>query len=221
MSTLARDLFVDLNSMDETGLPWSFLDEATDPELIVPGAYVVVGAGSVRAVAQVVEPHLGRRRARSSAVGPAERSHPPVARPRRLVAPGFVRGPIDRHADVNGQGDDGYDRSAYLSVVDQRTVHRCALLVAGNAGAAAVVRVVAVDAVEIDAPQRDPHSGRCLPLECACCADVVDVGSVLIQLSKERPASEIDRSVVASCHSGMYAYVVAAQGNREHHDDEA
>ena len=55
MSTLPLDLFVDLNSMDETGLPWSFLDEATDPELIVPGAYVIVGAGSVRAVAQVVD----------------------------------------------------------------------------------------------------------------------------------------------------------------------
>jgi hypothetical protein len=55
MSTLPLDLFVDLNSIDETGLPWSFLDEAPDPAIIVPGAFILVGAGSVRAVAQVID----------------------------------------------------------------------------------------------------------------------------------------------------------------------
>lgn len=49
------DLVVDLNSEDDSGLPWSFLDEARDPELIQEGAWIVVGGGSVRAVAQVVE----------------------------------------------------------------------------------------------------------------------------------------------------------------------
>ena len=49
------DLFVDLNSFDETGLPWSFVDEASDRSRIVAGAFVVVGGGSVRAVAQVVD----------------------------------------------------------------------------------------------------------------------------------------------------------------------
>ena len=49
------DLFVDLNSLDETGLPWSFVDEASDRSRIVAGAFVVVGGGSVRAVAQVVD----------------------------------------------------------------------------------------------------------------------------------------------------------------------
>jgi hypothetical protein len=55
MTDTPLDLFIDLNSMDETGLPWSFLDEATDPSRIVAGAYIVVGGGSVRAVAQVVD----------------------------------------------------------------------------------------------------------------------------------------------------------------------
>ena len=55
MTDTPLDLFVDLNSMDETGLPWSFIDEAADPSRIVAGAYIVVGGGSVRAVAQVVE----------------------------------------------------------------------------------------------------------------------------------------------------------------------
>jgi hypothetical protein len=50
-----HDLFVDLNSLDETGLPWSFIDQANDPARIAVGAFVVVGAGSVRAVAQVVD----------------------------------------------------------------------------------------------------------------------------------------------------------------------
>ena len=49
------DLVVDLNSEDESGLPWAFLDEAPHPALVREGAWVVVGQGTVRAVAQVVE----------------------------------------------------------------------------------------------------------------------------------------------------------------------
>ncbi len=49
------DLVVDLNGEDESGLPWTFLDEARDPGLVRPGAWLVVGEGSARAVAQVVE----------------------------------------------------------------------------------------------------------------------------------------------------------------------
>jgi hypothetical protein len=49
------DLVVDLNSEDESGLPWSFVDEARDPSLIVEGAWLVVGEGQARAVAQIVE----------------------------------------------------------------------------------------------------------------------------------------------------------------------
>lgn len=49
------DLVVDLNSEDESGLPWTFLDEARDSTLIREGAWLVVGEGTTRAVAQVVE----------------------------------------------------------------------------------------------------------------------------------------------------------------------
>lgn len=49
------DLIVDLNSEDESGLPWAYIDEARDPALIREGAWLVVGEGSARAVAQVVE----------------------------------------------------------------------------------------------------------------------------------------------------------------------
>lgn len=49
------DLVVDLNTMDDSGLPWAFLDRALYPERIQPGAYVVVGAGSGRAIARVVD----------------------------------------------------------------------------------------------------------------------------------------------------------------------
>lgn len=48
-------LVIDLNTMDETGLPWAFLDDATDPVSIVPGRYVVVGSGAACAVALVVD----------------------------------------------------------------------------------------------------------------------------------------------------------------------
>jgi hypothetical protein len=49
------DLVVDLNTMDDTGLPWAFLDDALRPERVVPGEYLVVGSGAVRAVASVVD----------------------------------------------------------------------------------------------------------------------------------------------------------------------
>ena len=49
------DLLVDLNTMDETRLPWAFLDEAPHPDRVVLGAYVVAGSGSARAVALVVD----------------------------------------------------------------------------------------------------------------------------------------------------------------------
>jgi len=52
---LPIDLTVDLNSEDDSGLPWTFVDEAVNQTLIVEGAWLVVGRGSARAVAQVVE----------------------------------------------------------------------------------------------------------------------------------------------------------------------
>jgi len=51
---LELDLIVDLNTMDETGLPWAFLDNAPHRERIVPGAFVVAGSGDARAVARIV-----------------------------------------------------------------------------------------------------------------------------------------------------------------------
>ena len=52
---LPIDLIVDLNSEDESGLPWTFIDEAQDRSLVVEGAWLMVGEGSARAVAQVIE----------------------------------------------------------------------------------------------------------------------------------------------------------------------
>jgi hypothetical protein len=39
------DLFVDLNTEDETGLPWSYVDQGVDPSVVVPGRLIVVGSG--------------------------------------------------------------------------------------------------------------------------------------------------------------------------------
>ena len=49
------DIDVDWNSMDDTGLPWTFVDDAIDKRQIVPGAYVVAGRGNAVAVAEVVD----------------------------------------------------------------------------------------------------------------------------------------------------------------------
>lgn len=49
------DLPVDLNTIDDSGLPWAFLDAAADPSLVTPGRFIIVGSGVARAVAQVVD----------------------------------------------------------------------------------------------------------------------------------------------------------------------
>ena len=49
------DLFVDLNTEDETGLPWTYLDQAADPSVVVPGRLIVVGSGSAVTIAEVID----------------------------------------------------------------------------------------------------------------------------------------------------------------------
>ena len=49
------DITADLNDEDETGLVWTFLDEARDPSVIVPGAIVLAGDEEDPAIAQVVD----------------------------------------------------------------------------------------------------------------------------------------------------------------------
>jgi hypothetical protein len=51
----AVDITADLNDEDETGLVWTFLDEARDPSIIAPGAIVVVGTPGSPAIAEVVD----------------------------------------------------------------------------------------------------------------------------------------------------------------------
>lgn len=55
MTDLAIDIDVDWNTMDDTGLPWTFADRAADPSKIVPGAFVIAGRGSAIAVAEVID----------------------------------------------------------------------------------------------------------------------------------------------------------------------
>ena len=49
------DLRVDLNTEDDAGLPWALIRDARDPALLHEGAWLVVGSGKTRAVAQVAE----------------------------------------------------------------------------------------------------------------------------------------------------------------------
>lgn len=48
------DLPLDLNTQDDTGMPWTFLDAAPDPSKIREGAWIVVGGTQAQAVAQMV-----------------------------------------------------------------------------------------------------------------------------------------------------------------------
>ena len=48
-------LRVDLNTEDDSGLPWAFRRDARDPALLREGAWLIVGSGGNRAVAQVAQ----------------------------------------------------------------------------------------------------------------------------------------------------------------------
>jgi hypothetical protein len=52
---IAVDIRADLNAEDQTGYVWTFLDDAREPSLIVPGALVVAGDDDAPAVAVVVD----------------------------------------------------------------------------------------------------------------------------------------------------------------------
>jgi len=55
MNSTAVDLPVDLNSEDDTGLAWGFLDETLNPSKITEGAWIIAGSSRTHAVAQVVD----------------------------------------------------------------------------------------------------------------------------------------------------------------------
>ena len=55
MSEAAVDLKLDLNSEDDAGLPWGFVDEAADPSRLHEGAWIVDGSGRALAEAQVAD----------------------------------------------------------------------------------------------------------------------------------------------------------------------
>jgi hypothetical protein len=49
------DITADLNDEDETGLVWTFLEEARDPAVIVPGVLVIAGDADAPSVVEVVD----------------------------------------------------------------------------------------------------------------------------------------------------------------------
>lgn len=49
------DITADLNDEDETGLIWTFLDEARDPSIVIRGAIVIAGDADTPALAEVVD----------------------------------------------------------------------------------------------------------------------------------------------------------------------
>mgnify|MGYP001293451005 CR=1 FL=1 len=53
--TYSIDIYVDWNTQDDTGLPWSLLSEAKDPTRIVAGAYVIAGHDEAIGVVEIVD----------------------------------------------------------------------------------------------------------------------------------------------------------------------
>jgi hypothetical protein len=49
------DIPADLNSEDETGFVWTFLDEAADPASITPGRFVTAGSSQSMAICEVID----------------------------------------------------------------------------------------------------------------------------------------------------------------------
>ncbi len=52
---IAIDIPADLNSVDETGFVWTFLDEGRAPGVVVPRAIVLTGDEDSPAIAEVVD----------------------------------------------------------------------------------------------------------------------------------------------------------------------
>jgi len=53
--TVMVDIVCDVQQIDETGHVWTFLDEAHDPSVIVPGNIVIAGADTEPVYAVVVD----------------------------------------------------------------------------------------------------------------------------------------------------------------------
>lgn len=49
------DLPLDLQTENESGLPYALIDQARHPERITEGAWIIVGSPNVNAVARVIE----------------------------------------------------------------------------------------------------------------------------------------------------------------------
>lgn len=49
------DIYVDWNTQDESGFPWTLLDQATDPSRIKAGAFVIGGHDDALAVVEIVD----------------------------------------------------------------------------------------------------------------------------------------------------------------------
>lgn len=48
------DLIADLNAQDDEGLGWTMLDDARNPDVVRPGAYLLAGNRHGRAVVRIV-----------------------------------------------------------------------------------------------------------------------------------------------------------------------
>jgi len=53
--TTSVDLPADLNARDDDGLCWSFLDEARDRSVVVPGAVIIAGDADAPAFVEIVD----------------------------------------------------------------------------------------------------------------------------------------------------------------------
>ncbi|MGH9190099.1 MAG: hypothetical protein ACRD0Q_08720 [Acidimicrobiales bacterium] len=49
------EIYVDWNTQDDSGLPWTLLDQAADPSRVRPGAYLIAGHDDAMAVVEVVD----------------------------------------------------------------------------------------------------------------------------------------------------------------------
>ena len=102
------DIYVDWNTQDNTGLPWTFLDQAADPSRIRPGAHVVAGHDDAVAVAEIVDIDVDWNTQDDTGLPWTFRDD--AVDPSRIVPGAFVvagRGSAIAVAEVVDVGDDG------------------------------------------------------------------------------------------------------------------
>jgi hypothetical protein len=90
------DIRCDLNDEDETGMPWAFVDEASDASIIYPGAIVVAPKAPQRRHHRSASTTRHAKSTRSTSTRSPVATNPSSSRRQNTVRSGLAKLPSDK-----------------------------------------------------------------------------------------------------------------------------